>query len=117
MADAREHFEAIGYCDEIFRAFGGYPPDGIVSIAPDVEHGQVDRAERRADRAAGPIPGEGCFHRILVAEHANVLRDRRSRNAASGQPLAEPFRIVSQQQIRSAWFEKGLVVPRALRLI
>ena len=53
MADSGKHFEAIGCCDEINRAFGGGPPDGVVGIAPDVERRHADRAEGVADRAAG----------------------------------------------------------------
>ena len=46
MADAGQHFEAIGRGDEIHRAFGGGPPDSVVGIAPDVERGHANRAER-----------------------------------------------------------------------
>jgi hypothetical protein len=33
VADAGQHFEAIGRGDEIHRAFGGGPPDGVIGIA------------------------------------------------------------------------------------
>src|SRR6266436_7245644 len=91
MADAGQHSKAIGCGDEIARAFGGDPPDGVVGIAPDVERRHPNRAERAADGAAGAIPGEGCFHRVLVAEHGKMLLDRRTGNTARLQPLAQPL--------------------------
>jgi len=53
-----------------------HPPDGVVGIASDVECRYPDRAERRADRAARSIPGEGGLHRHLVAEYGKMGLDR-----------------------------------------
>ena len=117
MADAGENLEAVRCRDEITRTLGGQPPDGVVGIAPDVEGGHPDRAERCADRAARAIPGQRRFHRVLVAEHGKMRLDRTCGNAGRGQPLAEPFRIIGQQQIGRTRFEKGLVMPRSVRLI
>jgi len=52
MAAAGKHFEAVGCGDEIPRALGGDPSNGVVGIAPDVERRNMDRTERAADRGA-----------------------------------------------------------------
>ena len=117
MADAGQHFEAIGRRDEIPGAFGGDAPDGVVGVAPDVERRDPDHAERPADRAARAIPGERCFHRVLVAEHGEMLLDRGSGNAIGGQALAQPSGVVGQHHIGGIGLQKRLVMPRALRLL
>jgi len=117
VSDAGEHFETIGRRDEILRALGGHPPDGVVGIAPDVQGRDADRTKRRADRAARAIPAQRRFHRRLVAEHAKVLLDRGMRYAGRRPPLAQPLGVVGKNDIRRAGFEKGLVMSRAVRLI
>ena len=117
MPDTRKHLETIGCGDEIDRAFGGGAADGVVGVAPDIEGGDADRPERRADRAAGAIPGQRGFHRLLVAEHGKMPRDRVGGNAGRGQTLAQPLGVVGKNDIGRTGFEKGLVVPRPLRLI
>src|SRR6267142_3239676 len=81
MPDAGQHLEAIGGGDEIDRAFGGGAADGVVGVAPDIKCRHANGTERPADRAAGTIPGERCFHRILVAEHGEMHLDRVRRDA------------------------------------
>src|SRR5258706_14996991 len=88
----------------------------VSSASPQMRR-HPDRAERAADGAAGAIPSEGCFHRVLVAEHGKMLLDRRTGNTARLQPLAQPFGVVGQNDIGGAGVEKSLVVPRAGRLI
>src|SRR5260370_15481199 len=67
--------------------------------------------------AARENPGEGGFHRRLVAQHGKMLLDRGSRNAGRRETLAQPFGIVGKNNIGGAGLEKSLVVPRAVRLI
>jgi hypothetical protein len=117
MPDAGQHLEAIGGGDEIDGAFGRRAADGIVGIAPDIERGHAGRAERPADRAARAIPGERCFHGLLVAEHGKMLGDRGRRHAVGRQPIAQPFGVVGKNDISRIGLEKGRVMSRALRLL
>src|SRR5580698_9480058 len=45
VAAAGKHFEAIGRRDEISRAFGCDPSDGVVGIAPDRERRHANDSE------------------------------------------------------------------------
>ncbi len=46
-----------------------------------------------------------------------MLLDRGVRYAGRRQPLAQPLGVVGKNDIGRAGFEKGLVMPRAVRLI
>src|SRR5216684_3322697 len=50
--------------------------DRIVIVAPVVKRGDADRAERRADGAAGAIPCKRGLHGLLVTEHSDVFPSR-----------------------------------------
>ena len=44
MTDAGQVFEPIRAGHELARALGGNPPDGIVGVAPEMEHRNADHA-------------------------------------------------------------------------
>src|SRR5712664_881774 len=50
--------------------------DRIVIVAPVVKRGDADRAERRADGAAGAIPCKRGLHGLLGTEHSDVFPSR-----------------------------------------
>jgi len=71
----------MGARHEVSGACRRRPPDSVVGILPHVGDCNVDRPERRPDGAAGGIPCERRFHGRWIAEHGDVLIDRRRRNA------------------------------------
>jgi len=88
---------------------GGDAADGVVGIAPDISVGtRIGRAARGSRARA--IPGKRGFHRWLVAEHGEMLRDRGSRHAVGGKPFGATIGIVRQDDVGGARFEKRLVV-------